>query len=348
MTITMTNQFYSLDEQQQCQFFEKLLREAICQWPVDIESLELVKHRENAVFKLMTTSGEKYAVRVHRANYHTNDELLSEIKWNKALADSGIETSSFLKTKDGRYFHVEKRDYVPEPRQIDIVKWVDGEPLGSIEAGVDLSIESLMASYTCIGEIMARCHNQASQWELPTDFTRHAWDVDGLFGKCPTWGKFWELECLNNQERILLNTVKKELSNEFNEFGQTPDRYSLIHADMLPENLLESGDSYSLIDFDDAGFGWHMFDIATSLFFHLGEEHFDDVLHALLTGYRRVRDLPDEHLAMLPSFLLARGTTYLGWAHTRKETDIAKELTPIVKAGVIELAEHYLSQHKAA
>ena len=41
--------------------------------------------------------------------------------------------------------------------------------------------------------------------------------------------------------------------------------YSLIHADMHPGNILVDGDRLTVIDFDDTGFGWHQYDIATAL-----------------------------------------------------------------------------------
>jgi hypothetical protein len=46
---------------------------------------------------------------------------------------------------------------------------------------------------------------------------------------------------------------------------------------------------------------------------------------------------------MMPAFFLARGLTYLGWAHTRKETEIAKALTGELIEAFTALAKEYLS-----
>ena len=91
----------------------------------------------------------------------------------------------------------------------------------------------------------------------------------------------------------------------------------------------------------------YLFDIATSLFFHIGEPHFDAITASLIAGYRTERELSDEHLAKLPTFLLARGTTYLGWAHTRGEMAIAREMTPVLVEGVCALARDYLENAAA-
>ena len=65
--------------------------------------------------------------------------------------------------------------------------------------------------------------------------------------------------------------------------------------------------------------------------------------NALIEGYRAHRKLPDELLRDLELFLLARGFTYVGWVHTRPETETARELTPMLLDGACELAEDYLS-----
>jgi hypothetical protein len=39
----------------------------------------------------------------------------------------------------------------------------------------------------------APLHHQATAWDLPQGFTRHAWDADGLAGEQPFRGAFWAL-----------------------------------------------------------------------------------------------------------------------------------------------------------
>jgi Ser/Thr protein kinase RdoA (MazF antagonist) len=127
-------------------------------------------------------------------------------------------------------------------------------------------------------------------------------------------------------------------------FGQTPDRYGLTHGDFLPENLLREGDTVRIIDFDDCGFGWHVMDIATSLLFLLGEPQYEDALAGFVGGYRTARTLPDEHLEMLPMFLLARAMTYVGWAGSRPEEQLAQEKGPMIVAATLALADAFLQQ----
>src|SRR5579864_52029 len=119
--------------------------------------------------------------------------------------------------------------------------------------------------------------------------------------------------------------LKQTLWRDLDEFGTAADRYSLIHADLVPENILVDGTHLQVIDFDDAGFGWHMFELATSLYFIRRESVYPEARDALIEGYRHVRPLPQTQLACLPMFLAARGSTYLGWVHTRRNEPAARE-----------------------
>jgi Ser/Thr protein kinase RdoA (MazF antagonist) len=70
----------------------------------------------------------------------------------------------------------------------------------------------------------------------------------------------------------------------------------------------------------------------------------DTITSALVAGYRAERDLPEAHLQMLPALIMARLLTYLGWAHTRRETETAQLLTPFLIAGACAFAESFLSR----
>ena len=322
---------------------EQLALSALASWNVEDVQLDLIKHRENAVYKVTLPDGTRRALRVHRANYHTDDELRSELLWMQALNEYGVSTPDIIAASDGSLFVRASANSSQVTRQCDMLAWVDGAPLGSIEGGSETDPSLLIDSYRTVGRVMAKLHNHSSEWLLPDGFARHAWDIDGIAGRNPFWGRYWELEALTPAQADLLQAAAEIAKHRLGQFGQGSDRYGLIHADFLPENLLVDNADIKLIDFDDAGFGWHLFDIATSVFFYLGEQEFDAVLEALVEGYRTERRLPNEHLDMLPTLLMARGLTYIGWLHTRRETETARELTPVVVEGVCALAEDYCS-----
>jgi len=324
------------------QEYERLARQALDAWALPRDSeLTLIKHRENAVYQLVGNDGELYALRVHRRGYHDAANLRSELLWMTALNGRGIYTPQVIATVSGDLFTSVGDSY---EHYVDMLSWEDGLPLGSLEEGVAGGPAALAKIYFEVGRLAGKLHRETENWQKPNGFVRQAWDIEGLLGDQPLWGKFWELACLDSRQRSVLLDTRRRLVEVLGKFGTSPDKYGLIHCDFLPENILQSKTELCLIDFDDSGFGWYLFEIATSLFVHLGEDHFETTLEALVAGYRQERTLLDEDLAMLPDFFLLRGLAYLGWVHTRRETDTAKELTPIVTPAVVQMAEEFLTR----
>lgn len=343
----MVANFYSQSMDAQAAGYQALARAALPAWRLEGACLRLLKNRENAVFAVNAADGRRFAMRIHRAGYHSDNELRSELEWMAALDAAGVHTPPVIHTADGAMLQTVSCEPVPEPRQVDLLGWVDGAPMGSIEEGIEIELDVLLTNYQQIGALAARLHNQASSWVLPEGFSRHRWDLDGLVGEAPVWGRFWEHEAFDPSERNMALKARALLKEVLSTLDKTPDCYGLIHADFLPENLLVDGDRINLIDFDDSGFGWHLFELATSLFVHLGEPYFDQVLAALVSGYRAERPLPDEQLDLLPYFLLARLTTYVGWLHTHEAVAGTEEMAPLILGGMIALTEELLANQGA-
>ena len=77
------------------------------------------------------------------------------------------------------------------------------------------------------------------------------------------------------------------------------------------------GEHIRLIDFDDSGWGWYLFEVAASLFPQVNQPFFDTLLAEYVAGYRTERQLSKEHEELIPAFIMLRGFTYLGWLMTR-------------------------------
>jgi Ser/Thr protein kinase RdoA (MazF antagonist) len=162
-------------------------------------------------------------------------------------------------------------------------------------------------------------------------------------GEAPFWGRFWELELLDESQKRLMEQVRDRIDTELSAYDRSSQRYGLIHADFVLENLMTENGKLRLIDFDDAGFGWHLFELATALYFIQEEPCYPVARQALIDGYRQARELSDEDLARMELFLAARGCTYLGWIRSRQETDTARELAPDLIRRACLQAERLLS-----
>lgn len=107
----------------------------------------------------------------------------------------------------------------------------------------------------------------------------------------------------------------------FSNYGQDLQTYSMIHGDLHAHNILKTPEGLHVIDFDDAGFGWHQYELAVAIFDYQSKPQFQAIRDALVAGYRSLRPLSDEALELLPAFLLMRSLALLGWIDGRPELD---------------------------
>lgn len=331
--------FASLTEPEQAARLCALGRRALVAWDLGDAHLELIKYRENAVFGVTTNAGDRNVLRVHRPHYRSDDQIRAEGAWMKALAAAGIETPSMRPTRDGDVLCLATADGVPEPRQCDLLAWVDGAPVGTLEHGVALDDAALRSTYVTVGAIAARIHNHGLDWQRPAGFTRPAWDADALVGDSPVFGRFWELPELAPDTRTLLLAARDRSRDRMAALGPANE---LIHGDLIPDNLLASASALRIIDFDDCGWSWFGFELATSLFTLRLAGGFEPALDAWLAGYRSVRPFPDWQLELLPTFLMARGLSYLGWPLGRPEIASQRPLVPFFAAALSDMATGYL------
>lgn len=296
-------------------------------------SFKLLAYRENAVFRLDQPGRAPTVLKVLRPGYHSEARLWSDIVWCDALREGGVSTPVSLPNVDGqRLSRLGTIDAAPVFGVL--YEWLEGEPPSS---------SNMVETYRDLGALSARVHKVSQEWTRPDWFERHHWDADGLVGPDPFWGRFLELGDLSAGQRRLFGDAAASVHQALTDWGRGEDRYGLIHADLSPENIFIQGDQTSIIDFDDAGHGWFLFDLATSLSFFLAEDFLPDIRDAWIAGYRREGALPDAHLEALPPLILARLLSALGWVHTRSETATAREMT----GALIELAEHVASDFLA-
>lgn len=270
-------------------------------WGLKGADWALVAERENRVFKISTKCGQHYALRFHRPAFRRDAELTSELAWMGALASGGLHVPAPIAALDGAYLH--RVDDV----QIDVLCWLPGVPLG--ETGQPLKLSDRQGVFRDIGLETARLHQISDAWAPPTGFDRWSWDRAGLLGDQPVWGRFWDNPTLSQKDKILFEAARDKGAQQLLEFEDTLD-YGLIHADLVRENIMIDGNRVGLIDFDDGGWGFRLFDVATFLFKNRSEPDYDDLKAAFIDGYQCQRALDTEALDL---FMLLRAFTYVGW-----------------------------------
>ncbi len=331
--------FSTASAAQQATRLAVLAADALAAWGVSGCTPALIKYRENAVFKVHTANGAPAVMRVHRQHYHDDASLASELEWMAMLGDAGITVPRPVPTLSGETMIRRHHPRVPGEWQVDMLSWLDGAPLGAV--GEPLALPDPDSVFFRLGETVARMHSLSCDWSRQAQMARHAWDASGLVGDDPFWGRFWELAALSAPLRDLLERVRPALHDDLLAYGKDPQRYGLIHADLVPENVLLQDGAVQIIDFDDAGFGWHMFELVTIMHWLEDEPQYAHMKSSLLSGYQRVRSLTERDLATWNLFSAARSLTYLGWVHTRRSSAEAAQMTPMM----MDMAETHCSRY---
>lgn len=121
----------------------------------------------------------------------------------------------------------------------------------------------------------------------------------------------------------------------------------MIHSDLRTANLLQDGDQLTVLDFDDCGKGWYMYDIASSvaLMEHRGD--LSEVVNELLKGYESIRTIENEDRREVWTFIMMRRIGMLQSLLYRLGAVIpgsgeAAELTPEVLAFLQRGLQFYL------
>lgn len=303
---------------------------ALSRWPLDIRSVALAAQRENEVHRAEAGDGRVYALRFHRPGYRSDAQLQSELSWMAALAAGGLDVPRPIASRDGHFIE-SVHGY-----QVDVLTWLPGQPLGS--AGMPLSLADRPGAFRALGAALARLHAISDAWVPTAGFQRPAWDIDGLVGEDPLWGRFWENTAVSRDERDILLQARDAARHDLLAQRELLD-YGLIHADAVRENVLIDGVSARLIDFDDSGWGFRLFDVATALLKNRNEPDYALLEKALLDGYVSHRALDTR---LLPLFMMLRAFTYLGWIIPRLGEPGAAERNQRNLGPAIELAEEYL------
>jgi Ser/Thr protein kinase RdoA (MazF antagonist) len=292
-------------------------------------SIRLLNRSENATYG----AGDALILRVHRAGYHTQAEIASELAWLTALQGlQGVrcvrpvadETGAMVQTLTGR----------------SVVAFA---PIAGREV---TDADDLAHWFASLGDISARLHGHARAWQPPPGFARKRWDCDTILGDHPHWGHWRDVPGLTADDTALLMRLSDVLTRRLDAYGTAADRFGLIHADLRLTNLMIDDAGLWVIDFDDCGFGWWMYDLAAALSFIETDPRLPHLIAAWCAGYRRTSPLADADIAIIPTLVLLRRLLLTAWLASRADSDTAAAIDPAAFTdGTLQLATRYLADH---
>ena len=298
--------------------------------------IRLINLSENATFLVSDTAGFKSVLRVHRPGYHSFRAIECELAWMAALDQEGvIRTPRAIPARDGAYIQTVSSTDGADPVFLVLFDFIHGVAPASSD-----DMEGLFEE---LGRIAAKCHQHALGWSRPAPFERLIWSAETVFGPDATWGDWRSAPGVTEGITDDLEAVERSIVKRLNAYGTSPDRFNLIHADMRFANLLIEGGETRLIDFDDCGMGWLMYDFAAAVSFIEDDPRLPRFKAAWLNGYQAIRPLTKADIDEIDTLVMLRRMALLAWIGSHIEAPEPQALAPHFAANTARLGRAWLA-----
>ena len=325
--------FATLQRRGQLVRLARLARVALAEYGVAAARLRPLRHEYNTTVRVDTADGARYTLRIRPPGRLSPEAIRSELRWLAALRrDTALGVPEPMPTRDGALLTTVTAAGVPEERHCVLFRWLDGRFLGDGLTPAHLAF---------VGGFMARLHEHAAHWTPPDDFVRSRVDhltVEGR-GLAPLTpsaartsapdGEVARAEAAHAarliaalcspEDAAIVEAAIERVWATLRELGTGSEHFGLIHADLHQENYLFASGEVRAIDFDDCGWGHHLFDLAVTLIEIRHLPHYSARRAALLAAYRSIRPFPVAHERHLDTFFALRNLQLLLWALDSRE-----------------------------
>jgi Ser/Thr protein kinase RdoA (MazF antagonist) len=268
-------------------------------------SVHPIRATNNAVFRVDAGTA-RFALRVHRPNYRLPDMTRSELQFVEGLRTAAcLRVPEAVRTQAGDLVSV----FGTHPRRhASLLTWLDGQVRRPTRGLGPRGAYGL-------GETLATMHTFAESFVPPPAFSLPVWDVGGLVSEQSVFGANYAASLLLPEDRAVFEAVSEQVASLFAALGRSSHQFGIIHADFILGNCVWRGRSLRILDFDDCGWGYFLYDLAPIM------DNFEDfsarmLQRAFLDGYRAVRALDRDALDVLPLLMAARHASVIVWLAT--------------------------------
>ncbi len=252
--------------------------------------LSLLNHGFNTSFKVIH-KGKKFALRINMNSVKSHEGVLAEVQLVRFLAERGFPCPRPVALNSGEF--VGRVFVEPLGGEVDAVlfEWLPGSALAD---------KPSEAKWFEAGRLMAELHGHTKNWQPKAPAALPEVD-DALMGAEFRIGTSTH-EAITDELRELSADLIAQTDKFFKkQREQRPPR--LVHTDMHGYNLMSNRGKISVFDFDDAGMGYEVQDLANSVFYMRDEPKFES---ALRDGYGSAATLPASTELEFEQLLAAR------------------------------------------
>lgn len=288
--------FYELSHQGKIRRLHQLAWTALAVYALDVVDVRLLSNDYNAIFRVDTRDGQRYALRINKPGTRTEIEIRSEMAWLAALRqETDLLVPAPLPTAAGEWVVTLDPPDMLEPRHCAMFAWLDGRIIGH-----QLSRLTLHK----LGALMAHLHNHADSYCPPPDFCRTRLDQVWPFG-APA-GVVEDTGVFAPRLRQLVQQAAARGQRLMDELYADADGLRFLHLDMHTGNVVQQRGRLGVLDFDDSRWGYPVQDVGIALFYLLDDPDYVALRRCFLQGYAAVRPLPEAYPGQIDSAMMAR------------------------------------------
>ncbi|GEK79458.1 phosphotransferase enzyme family protein [Agrococcus baldri] len=272
----MTPAYDDLDDEAQIAVLRPVALQAAAEFGLEVARLEPQLHAYNTTFALDAADGRRFALRIGTNSKSTVAHAIAQQSWISAIAtETDVLVPASLRAPDGRWCVEVAAPALGRSLLVTLAAWLDGPDADALEP----------AAAHALGGAMATLHRQAAGWAMPAGGALPAFD-EPLFGDDDVLDT---APGLTADDRAVLEAARARAREVFDRLHRGA-RLRPLHADLHGGNLKWHEGRLAVFDFDDAGLGLPVLDLAISTFYLRGQ---DPVLEAALReGYAAVAPLP--------------------------------------------------------
>ena len=294
--------FQALTAQGKARRLRTLVLNALQQYSFEIANLRLLGIYSNLLFRVDTTAGASYVVRVCAPNWRTEEDLRSEAIWLQALdRDTDIGAPRPIPARNGDLSVTATAEHVPGSRRCMVMSWVPGRPLGQALTEPNL--------YR-MGQLFARLHIYSAGFAPTNDgFTRRK--MSSFLARDEPHALFSAdaRPAFSASNWAIFEHVLAKVTASFEQLYANPTDLRVIHNDLHHNNIhIYRGHLYPL-DFEDTIWGYPVQDIAMALqdlMSDVSPDQFDPLLAQFRAGYSSLAPWPEQYTGQIDTFRAGR------------------------------------------
>lgn len=290
----------------------RLAAHALAHYALEAPRVAVLSTKEHALLRVDARvpgrpSPERFALRLYDPRAYHGPSVATELEWLAALhREVGAVVPEPVPTRAGEWLLRLAVEGEAAPRAGALFRWVDGRRRRA---------SLTPAALARVGAFVAHLHDHAARFVPSVGNAAQRWDWERVFGDGSPVAPESDDPRLSREERGLFRATAAGLRSAMRQLGTDPDVWGLIHADLHSANYLFHRGEVRVIDFEDCGWGYYLYDIAVILdeIYAVYAPRAAALRDGLLHGYSQVRALTGEQRGLLDLFVAMRLAELVRW-----------------------------------